>query len=150
MRTKGGETRGLIRFGAELAQEHYDTQKTDRSHTLSRVFALLYDAYSFVSAEVFDAQAFGDSVRQFLVLYSSLGGADDVFWAVKPKFHLMQELAEFQCADLAMSPRDFWCYQDESFVGWVATFAGSRGGANNADSSALRTIQRYRAWIREL
>ena len=115
-----------------------------------RTFAVLYDCYLFVSAEEFDAKAFADSTRQLLLLYSSLGGADNRCWLVKPKFHLMQELAENQSMRLEMSPREFWCYKDEDFVGWVATFAGSRGGANKAVSSSLRTIQRYRAWIREL
>ena len=62
----------------------------------------------------------------------------------------MQELAEYQSVDLDMNPADCGCYRDEYVVGWVATFACSRGGANNAESASLRTIQRHKARVRDL
>ena len=102
----------------------------------------------FVSDRPYNAKATADACRQFLLLYSSLGGGPN--WKVKPKFHMVQEMTEYQAVDMDMSPADFWAYRDEDFVGWVATFAGSRGGANNAGSASLRTIQRYRAWVQEL
>ena len=64
--------------------------------------------------------------------------------------HDSRDEEEYQAVDMDMSPADFWADRDEDFVGWVATFAGSRGGANNAGSASLRTIQRYRAWVQEL
>ena len=150
LRTKGGETRGLIRFAAELAREHFEAAGTDRAHALMRTFAVLYDCYLFVSAIPFDAKAFSDSCRHFLILYASLGNGEDGFWSVKPKFHMFQELGEFQCVELDMSPQDFWAYKDEDFVGWVAKFAGSKGGPSNASTAALRTITKYRVWVKTL
>ena len=152
LRTKGAETRGLIAYAAELARQHHQETNTTRSHTLMRVFALLLDVYQFVASSKYNAEAAATACRQFLVLYSSLApeDAESKRWRVKPKFHMMQELFEFQANEMGSSPAEFWCYRDEDFVGWVATFAGSKGGANNAASAGLRTIQRYRARVRDL
>ena len=53
-------------------------------------------------------------------------------------------------ADELGAPVLFWEYRDEDFVGWAGRFAGSRGGENNAASASLRTLQRYRAWVKNL
>ena len=63
-------------------------------------------------------------------------------WQLRPKHHMMQELAEYMAPDLQMSPAEFWSYQDEDFVGWISDFAASKGGANNAASSGLRTMSK--------
>ena len=115
-------------------------------------FVKLLDLYNFVAARPYKADAAAEACRHFCLLYKSLAPEDPAskLWLLKPKFHMLQELFEFQAPELDASPGTFWAYQDEDFVGWVAKFAGSRGGANNADSAALRTLQRYRAWCREL
>ena len=115
-----------------------------------RTFAVFLDFYMFISARPFDATAAAAACRKFLILYSSLRNSDDGTWHISPKFHMLQELAEHQCTELDMSPEEFWTYKDEDFVGWVATFSASRGGAINASSEGLRVINRYRAWVRDL
>ena len=155
LRTKGAETRGLVPFGAQLAREHNANEGSSRSHALMRTFKYLLEFYMFVSQEPYNAPEAAIAARNFLLLYKSLGahaggGSDPKLWIVKPKFHMMQELAEFQAPDLDASPATFWAYKDEDFVGFVAQFAGSRGGANHCQNSCVRTMQRYRAWVREL
>ena len=151
LRTKGAETRGLVKFGCELAIEYNDLVKSDRSHALMSCMARLLDFYELISQTPYQPQAAARASRRFCVLYKSLGGLDDErLWAIKPKHHMMQELAEYMAPDLQMSPADFWSYRDEDFVGWIASFAASKGGAVNPASSGLRTIQRWRAWIKEL
>ena len=61
----------------------------------------------------------------------------------------MKDLVEFQAPDHG-NPADFWCYRDESFVGWVGVFAHSKGGPNLCGTVAERVIKSYRAWIRDL
>ena len=68
-------------------------------------------------------------------------------WAVKPKYHLLQELIHY-CPDLG-SPADFWCYLDETFVGMVARMAAARGGITDAHVAGQRVLNKYRIgdWI---
>ena len=48
-------------------------------------------------------------------------------WAIKPNFHLLQELVQYQALEHG-NPRGLWEYNDEDFVGWVAKMATKRGG----------------------
>ena len=110
LRTKGGVTRGLIAFGAQLAQEHFEKLQNERSHALMRTFALFLDFYMFVSDRPYNAEMAATSCRQFLLLYKSLGGVEVQLWAIKPTFHMLQEMTEYQAVDMDMSPADFWAY----------------------------------------
>ena len=156
LKLKGAETRGMVPFGTELATEMHAALNTLHSETVRLAFSSLFDIYLLMSAEVYDAAAAANACRQFCLHYGALSEeaarvrADTLFWKEKPKMHLMQELFEVQGRDFDMNPADFWSYRDEDFVGWVATFAGSRGGPNRCVSNATRVLQRYRAWIRDL
>eukprot|EP00974_Lingulodinium_polyedra_P126470 11198363-Lingulodinium_polyedra.AAC.1 len=57
---------------------------------------------------------------------------------------MFQELGEFQTEELG-NPRLFWAYKDESFVGFIAELAKSRGGGSVASTTPLKVVQRYRA-----
>ena len=69
-------------------------------------------------------------VRHLLVLFGSLNeeatkhGQD--LWRAKPKIRMIWELTEFQ-APLLGSPRAYWNYMDEDFVGWIGKALHSRG-----------------------
>ena len=155
LRTKGAETRGLIPFGLRLALAMRSENDTPYTQTLVKAFAALFQFYCLMG-QAWDAQAAKTSCREFLVMYRALSdesmrhrGGDIRFWKVKPKFHMFAELGEYQAQALGY-PSKFWAYLDEDFVGWIAGFASSMGGAFRCDSMAERTIQRYRAWVREL
>ena len=155
LRTKGAETRGLIPFGLRLALAMRADDDTPYTQTLVKTFAALFQFYCLMG-KAWDATAAKASCREFLVMYKALSeeslkhrGGDIRFWKVKPKFHMFQELGEYQSQSLG-DPSKFWAYIDEDFVGWIAGFASSRGGAFKCASMAERTIQRYRAWVREL
>ena len=107
----------------------------------------MLDNADFAQAEV------AQSCRECCILYKSLRdearhdhGEDTKLWSLSPKFHLWIESSEYQTQDLG-SPRYYWCYKDEDFVGWAATLAASKGGANSCAHSALRLVQKYRAWV---
>ena len=145
LRCKGAECRYLAPFGVRLAQLLHAKSPTDRNMTIVQTFSALFDFYMSMSVEPFSPGVSGRAIRKFLVLYGSLGASSpdpDIFWVMKPKFHLLAEL-EYQCADLS-NPRHFWCYRDESFVGFVAEFAASRGGGHSAATLPERTLTKYR------
>ena len=73
--------------------------------------------------------------RSFCMMYKALSDESrrirgtDIYWKIKPKLHMFQELAEYQSQVLG-NPKLFWTYVDEDFVGWIATLAKSRGDPN--------------------
>jgi hypothetical protein len=68
-------------------------------------------------------------------------------WKMKPKFHLIQELLQYDCLRTQQSPRLSWTYADESWGGVVAKIAARRGGFKNAAGVGLIVMQRYRAFL---
>ena len=62
---------------------------------------------------------------------------------IKPKFHMFQELAEWQ-TDTSGDPSRFWAYADESFVGIMGKVAFSRGGKRLATTTPENVIAKYR------
>jgi hypothetical protein len=147
IRAKGGECRCLVPFAAQQAEELYlsDPNENPLFFTVYKAFNCLMDIYMCMSHIPFDANIYGQLCRQFLLLYKAIGANfKDPFWKIKPKFHLMQELGEFMSAELG-SPEHFWAYKDESYVGFIAQIASSRGGQNNAGTTPNRLIQRVRA-----
>ena len=115
---------------------------------LVKLMANLFDLYMVTGHGKWKPEVASNARRNFLLIYASLrneslaNGRD--LWVIKPKFHLFQELFEYQGAFLG-NPRNFWCYKDESFVGFLATIAHPRGGKHTAASVPLATLQKYRA-----
>jgi len=71
-------------------------------------------------------------------------------WNIKPKFHLFQELVQYQSLQLG-KPMGFWEYTDEDFVGLVAKLATRRGGANTHRVLADKVLWEYKAlWCQYL
>ena len=60
-------------------------------------------------------------------------------WHVKPKLHLFQELCEFS----ARCPRDFWCYQDETFGNVCAKAQARRGGPDSPGHNTAVVLQTW-------
>ena len=148
-RGKGAETRHLVAFAVELAQEYNEKVNTSHSLVVYKMVSALFDVYMAMSLAAFDASAVGTATRKFLVLYESLTKeaqkkGHSLAWRMKPKFHLVQEMGEFQVQELG-NPRLFWCYRDESFVGFIATIVSSRGGGGTASTNPLTAMEKYRA-----
>ena len=63
--------------------------------------ARLVDFYKFVAQVPYQAAPAAEACNHVLLLYKSLGLPDDpTVWAIKPKHHMMQELAEFMAPEL--------------------------------------------------
>ena len=153
LRSKGGECRGLIAFGFQLAVRMQEADDCEFTRTILRMMSCLLSFYQMVDLEVYPQADAARQTRKCCLFYKSLSdeaisdyGTDTKRWTLSPKFHLWVELAEYQGRELG-SPRLCWAYRDECFVGWASQLATSRGGANRCASSAQSLIDKYRAWV---
>ena len=121
-----------------IANDFAKTCPSIRASTMAALFAKLLDFQMVKSTPEFDQDQLAVCCRQALILHKSLG------WRLKPKAHMFQELCEY-VADLHGNPANYWCYRDESFVGFVASAASSRGGGRMPATMALSVLQRFRA-----
>ena len=148
LRAKGGETRGLVPFGLVLACQMQESAPCTYNDTLKTLMARLLDLYMLTLCGQWHPEVAGKTCREFLLLYSALNklasGEGSALWHVKPKFHLMQELFEYQGTHQG-NPRHFWCYRDESFVGLIGTVAHTRGGNHSPATVPVATLNTYRA-----
>ena len=130
-----------------LASEMLRQKDTVATRTMASCAAAMMDFYILLDCPTWDAEQRRESCRRFCVLYASLSKhyEQEGLWAMKPKIHLFQELAEFQAPDLG-HPGRFWAYKDEDFVGQIAKMAASRGGPKSASTTARHVLNRYRVW----
>ena len=149
LRAKGAETRYLVPFALELAMSMHSVLMNEHSEALVKCFSSLMDIYSHMSSG-FDPEGLKQATRNFLLFYKALSheAQDEKFWKVKPKFHMVQELGEYTALE-AGNPRDFWCYMDEDFVGFIAQVAMSRGGRQGPSTLPCRVVDRVRAMVAE-
>ncbi len=124
---KGAECRGLVDFTCGLAQEAARERPGDHGAQLRLTcLASLRSFYEAISRQDFSAEHCANATRGFCVAYRLLH--DEVRaaaapgaklpWHLVPKFHLAQELGEYQVFELG-NPRDYWAYRDESHMGEV-------------------------------
>ena len=145
LKGKAAESRHLTPFAVHLAQElhlKYDTEHT--LHVLQCATALM-DFYKVLS----DWQC-GDVAGLCQVVCSEYSWLNQEAWLhsknawrIKPKFHMFQEMCQFQSFELG-NPRGFWEYKDEDFVGWVSKLARRWGGPCTYTCQADSVFLRYR------
>ena len=152
LRAKGGETRQLIPFAAELAEELALTTQSEHWRTVAAVFDRLFSCCKHIDAEQFNADALAKSSRELCILWTVLeneaSNAGKLVWVKKPKVHLFQELCEYQACSLG-TPEQFWTYRDESWCGHMSTAAKRRGGQKHASTVPERLLNRFRAMQNE-
>ena len=98
LRAKGAGTRHLVPFAVLLAQEIQEIREDSHGNTVLKIASCLFDLYNLFAARPVDYKACTDASRRLCLLFGSLDTHDS--WRVKPKFHMMQELCEFQVEDL--------------------------------------------------
>ena len=149
LKPKGAETRCLVPFALELAQQLRNLIGDIRTLTILKCFSALLDFYMVMSSTPFVQQHAKDACSQFCLHYGALNSAAEAngefkSWVCKPKMHMMQEMAEMMSEEVG-NPRLFWCYRDEDFMGWIAEVTKSRGGAAVCSTAPLRVLERFRA-----
>ena len=145
-KSKGGETRSLVPCVVDLARQYHEHTKSLHSKTMMIMFCKLLDFYMAMSMDEFDADYFAKCSLEFCTLYAALAKrtVTKQYWHLRPKVHMMQELAESMAAELG-NPAEFWTYKDESFMGLLASVARSSGGGRRAATMPRVTIDKYRA-----
>ena len=98
-------------------------------------------AYSCLPSATFDRDQMNQCTQDFLLQYVGLHKLFQNKFGLKPKSHLMAELAFTSYT----SPTAFWTYRDEDFGGFVAQMASRRGGANNPFSVGTSFFDRFAA-----
>ena len=141
LKVKGAEARSLVGFAKELVEKHCDESEAFDNGVKWAVIYLNQCHDLGLHRASFHAPSFQRAVQDFLLQYKSLEaamGTDSLLWVLKPKFHMMFELA--QTGDC---PAMNWNYRDEEAGGTLARMARSRGGLQNPWSVSSRCLQRF-------
>ena len=123
LRGKAAEVRGLVGFSTELALRCL-SRENPLEATILQGTLLLGSCYDSLS-QTNPREGLLASCRKFCLMWKAL---DDIspgkLWRVKPKAHLLCELAEYTND----RPSDTWCYREEEFGGSVAQLSRIKGG----------------------
>ena len=96
LKVKGAEARSLVGFAKELVEKCCDESQAFDSG-VKWVVIYLNQCHDFgLHRDSFHAPSFQRAVQSFLLQYKSLEeamGTDQFLWVLKPKFHMMFELA---------------------------------------------------------
>ena len=140
---KASEVRTLVHFLPTVCQKYW-AQGTLHQKTVCSLVTHLAACYAALSP--FDPDTLASSSKKVAALYISLEqealakDPDDTrTWRIKPKLHLFQHLCEFT----DHSPRDYWCYADESVMGDFGKLFTRRGGANSPGTAAKNMLQKW-------
>ena len=146
LRAKGGESRHLVPVALAIANEIVESHNTAFWITVAQLLSHLFDFYMALGVTPFQAETVAKACRACCTLYKALSDQSEnpKLWAMKPKIHMFQELAEYMASELG-NPADYWCYRDESFVGFVAAVAMSRGGGRATATMSENVLQKFRA-----
>eukprot|EP00969_Alexandrium_andersonii_P218521 9652696-Alexandrium_andersonii.AAC.1 len=126
-----------------------EKSETLHNKTVLQAAVNLLNFYMLLGAPEWSPSVGADACRTFCMAYRALfleakAAGREGFWVMKPKVHMFQEFGEYQ-THLFGSPKLFWAYRDEDFVGWVATLAKSRGGPKTCSTVARNVLEKYRA-----
>jgi hypothetical protein len=139
LRGKAAEVRGLVGFSKELAAAYLDRENPLEA-TILEATSLLCKCYDCLSHDA-PMTDFPMVARQFCLLWKSLHEAHSstAKWRVKPKAHLLCELAEFTTD----KPSKTWCYRDEEFGGTLANLSRLRGGKRQPLAIGVNVLTKF-------
>lgn len=139
LRASAGELRSLVPWLLQLAQCTLDTTKTLDNMILAATQHLV-SMYSCLSRDNYSPQALATHCRKFMLLYVELERtAPAGTWKMKPKFHMAQELCEFDLVNPSLT----WVYRDEDFGGSLAKTSKHRGGFNTPFAISKNTLLKF-------
>ena len=146
LRAKAAQMRHLIPIVVEIARLFHAHMNSEYSQAIYDLVSRLLDFYVAIGMdEEFDSKTFADIIQDFCLIYKALSVCTEgcQCWYLKPKLHMMQELA-FESYDSG-NPANYWTYKDEDFVGLIASFGNSKGGPRNVCSFIETVFLRYAA-----
>ena len=138
LRSKAAESRGLVLFGLQIAQELLPNASFDK--TVKAAAQELVHCYDCLRRETFNQQRLQAHIQRFLCLCTALEDKEQMVWVLKPKHHAFMELS-LQVGNPALT----WTYRDEDVGGFLAGLAKLKGGSHNPKAVGNTVIQRWRA-----
>ena len=138
LRSKAAESRGLVLFGLQIAQELLPNASFDK--TVKAAAQELVHCYDCLRRETFNQQRLQAHIQRFLCLCTALEDKEQMAWVLKPKHHAFMELS-LQVGNPALT----WTYRDEDVGGFLAGLAKLKGGSHNPKAVGNTVIQRWRA-----
>ncbi len=162
LKAKGAECRYLVPFAAVLARQVFaESPSFSAEHYASRAACLsaLQRFYESLQAEPWEPGVAAAAGTAFLQHYGQLHdnvrglrarqGAREVrrdaeAWAIKPKHHLFAHLVQRAGVQLG-SPKLYWTYADEDFMGLVAGMAAAAPDARTVAQNVLRRMHLFAA-----
>eukprot|EP00434_Breviolum_minutum_P044047 symbB.v1.2.039298.t1/scaffold6469.1/size17866/1 len=136
LKVKGAEARSLVGFAKALCEKYCDESKALDCGVKWAVIYLNKCHDLGLHRDTFNASNFQRAVQSFLLQYKSLEeamGTDKLLWVLKPKFHMMFELA--QTGDC---PAMNWNYRDEEAGGTLARMARCFGALEAAQGEEIQ------------
>jgi len=138
LRGKAAEVRGLVGFAAQLALAQLSRDNAMEASILEGTLQL-DNCYACLSKAA-DRQTLPIAAKKFCLLWKALSDVSDKkFWRIKPKAHLLIELAEYT----KDRPSDTWCYRDEEFGGTVAGMSRIRGGKVTPFTVSVTVLKKF-------
>lgn len=147
LRARGAETRYIIPFALEIAIAMVAANVGEHWRKTHACVSALMDFSMCLGLQPFPLEKAKDALMNACSHYVDLAvkalRQNKNAWRMKPKIHLVMELALFQMDELS-DPMTYWCYKDENFVGLVADIGAIRGGGGSAATSPKRIVERMR------
>ena len=131
----------MVGFAKELVEKYCDESQALYSGVKWAVIYLNQCHDLGLHRDPFHVPSFQRAVQSFLLQYKFLEeaiGTNSLLWILKPKFHMMFELA--QTGDC---PAMNWNYRDEEARGTLARMASSRGGLQNPWTVSSRCLKMF-------
>ena len=142
LRAKAAEARALVPFALEQAEAKFSSVDPVE-HSALLCARHLAQCYNCLSVANYRADVMKENCKAFCLLYCALEAtaSNPMFWRVKPKLHLFQELCEFETG----APSLAWCYRDEDFGGTMAKLSRTRGGKSTPLATGTNALLAFYA-----
>jgi 5-carboxymethyl-2-hydroxymuconate isomerase len=138
LRSRAGESRGLILFGLLMAEQWLDATDLYEG-TMIKAAQSLWDCYCQLSPTNFHQATLKKHAMEFALLMSSLDRyTDSLEWRVKPKLHMFLHLTSDQG-----NPSCSWNYRDEDFGGTVACMFSRLGGPATPQAGSKALLEKF-------
>lgn len=139
LRASAGELRSLIPWLLQLAQRTLDPGKP-LDYMILAATQHLTSMYSCLSRDHYCPADLATHCRKFMLLYVELEKhAAPGLWKMKPKFHMAQELCEFDLVNPSLT----WVYRDEDYGGSLSKASKHRGGTNSPFAISKNTLIKF-------
>ena len=120
----------------------YFSGGNEHQQAVNKLARFLADAYQCMeSNDIARLPRLGHKVAsQYMALENEAlrNDPNTTTWHIMPKLHMFQHIADAPC-----SPKEYWCYRDETVGGQLADLFTRRSGKNNPATNASNCLLRW-------